>query len=150
MEQLTTTYTVKMERGDIWRFKYNLNGVLIYFNVLEGDLSEKQIQFLYLKGLFPWKEDHVKGWSKLYKTITVEVGEPDFSFENLWNLYDHKAKKFEAQKAFNKLKEADVIKCFMAIRGYNFYLAKKGTAKALLASFINQRYFEDDWYKAAA
>lgn len=150
MEQLTTTYTVKMQNGDIWQFKYNLNGILIYFNVLEGDLSEKQILFLYLKGLFPYKEEHIKTWPKLYKHITIEVGEPDFSFENLWNLYEHKAKKFSAQTAFNKLKPADVIKCFMAIKGYNFYLSKKGTSKALLASFINQRYFEDDWYKAAA
>ena len=44
---LTTTYTVKMQNGSVWVFKYNLNGILVYFNVLEGELSEKQQDFLY-------------------------------------------------------------------------------------------------------
>ena len=145
---LTTTYTVKMQNGSVWVFKYNLNGILVFFNVLEGELSEKQQNFLYPQGNFPWKESQIKEWNKLYKTTIIEVGERDISFEALWNLYNHKVKKFEAEKAFKKLKEQDVILCFLSIPGYNKYLQKKGTAKAHLSSFINQRYFEDDWSKA--
>lgn len=148
MEQLTTTYTVKIERGDIWVFKYNLNGVLIHFNVLEGDLTEKHANWLYIQGKFPYEEKHIKDWKAKLKQLTIEVGEPDFSFDSLWNLYDNKVKKFESEKAFKKLKQADIVKCFLSIPGYKKYLQKKGTAKALLSSFINQRYFEDDWAKA--
>lgn len=145
---LETTYTVKIRSGEIWQFKYNLNGVLIFFNVMEGDLNEKQEKFLYQNGKFPFKEIHLKDWEKLYPPTKVEILPPDFSFEALWNLYDNKVKKFEAEKSFKKLKEADVIKCFMAIKGYNTYLAKKGIAKAHLSTFINQRYYEDEWQKA--
>lgn len=145
---LITTYTVKMENGDIWQFKYNLKGVLVFFNVLEGDLSDKQEQFLYVNGKFPWKEEHIKGWIKRYKTIQLEVGEPDLSFKAVWNLYDNKVSKFDAEKAFNKLKDSDKIKCFLAIPGYKKYLAKKGTGTAHLATFIHRQYYNDDWSNA--
>jgi hypothetical protein len=145
---LTTTYTVKMQNGSVWVFKYNLNGILVYFNVLEGELSESQQNFLYPQGNFPWRELHIKEWSKRFKTTIVEVGERDISFEALWNLYNHKVKRVEAEKQFKKLKEQEILLCFLSISGYNKYLQKKGTAKAHLSTFINQRYFEDDWSKA--
>jgi hypothetical protein len=145
---LITTYTVKMENGDIWQFKYNLKGVLVFFNVMEGDLSDKQELFLYINGKFPWKEDQIKDWPKKYKTIKLEVGEPDLSFKALWNLYDNKVSKFDAEKAFNKLSDADKIKCFLAIPGYKKYLAKKGTGTAHLATFIHRQYYNDEWSKA--
>ncbi|MDN3671671.1 hypothetical protein QWY99_01145 [Flavobacterium branchiarum] len=146
---LIKTYTVKMENGDIWQFKYNLKGVLVFFNVMEGDLSDKQEQFLYVNGKFPWKEDYIKEWTKKYKSIKLEVGEPDLSFKALWNLYDNKVSKFDAEKAFKKLSDADKIKCFLAIPGYKKYLAKKGTGTAHLATFINRQYYNDEWSKAA-
>lgn len=146
---LIKTYTVKMENGDIWQFKYNLKGVLVFFNVMEGDLSDKQEQFLYVNGKFPWKEDSIKEWTKKYKSIKLEVGEPDLSFKALWNLYDNKVSKFDAEKAFKKLSDADKIKCFLAIPGYKKYLAKKGTGTAHLATFINRQYYNDEWSKAA-
>jgi hypothetical protein len=146
---LIKTYTVKMENGDIWQFKYNLKGVLVFFDVMEGDLTDKQERFLYVNGKFPWKEDHIKDWSKKYKTIKLEVGEPDLSFKALWNLYDNKVSKFDAEKAFKKLSDADKIKCFLAIPGYKKYLAKKGTGTAHLATFIHRQYYNDEWSKAA-
>lgn len=145
---LTTTYTVKMQNGSVWVFKYNLNGILVYFDVLEGELSQNQQDFLYPQGNFPWKELQIKEWSKRFKTAIIEVGERDVSFEALWNLYKEKVKRVQAEKAFNKLKEQDVILCFLSIPGYNKYLQKKGISKAHLSTFINQRYFEDDWSKA--
>ncbi|SDX10747.1 hypothetical protein [Flavobacterium degerlachei] len=148
MEQLTTTYTVKIESGGIWQFKYNLNGVLIHFNVMEGELSTAHSDWLYKKGKFPYLEDHIKDWKKKLKQLTIEVGEPDFSFEALWDFYGNKVSKFDAQKSFNKLSQADKIKCFLATPGYKKYLAKKQTGTAHLATFINRQYYHDDWVKA--
>lgn len=85
---------------------------------------------------------------KYTKVFEVEKSPPDLSFESLWNLYDYKVKKFEAEKAFAKLKLSDIIKCFLAVPGYDKYLQNKGVAKAHLSSFINKRYFEDQWNKA--
>ncbi|NDP26438.1 MAG: hypothetical protein GZ087_03285 [Flavobacterium sp.] len=148
MEQLTTTYTVKIECGDIWQFKYNLNGVLIHFNVLAGDLNERHSDWLYIKGKFPYLESHIKKWQKDLKQLTIEVGEADFSFESLWNLYGNKVSRFDAEKTFKKLTTADQIKCFLAVPGYKKYVARKQIATAHLATFINRQYYNDDWSKA--
>jgi hypothetical protein len=141
---LETTYTVKMQSGSIWQFKYNLKSILIYFNVMEGDLSEKQEKFLYINGKFPWKEAHIKEWTKLYKTATVEVGEPDLSFENFWKRYDLKVKKEASEKAWNKLSDADKIKCFLRLKKYNQNLARTNQAKAHLVTWINQKRYNDE------
>lgn len=50
------------------------------------------------------KEDHIKAWSKLFKTATVEVGKPDLSFTTFWKIYPQNplSKKKLALERFNK------------------------------------------------
>lgn len=142
---LEKTYTVKMQSGDIWQFKYNLNGVLIFFSVLEGSLSEKQQEWLYLEGRFPWKEDHIKVWPQQFKTATVEVGEPDLSFQTFWKMYPYNAlsKKKIAQERWNKLKESDRIKLLMKIPEYVKLKNKENTSFPYAEVFINQRWWDN-------
>lgn len=146
---METVYTVRSKNSqNIWEFKYDLNGFLISYNVLEGTLSEKQFHWLHQLGNFPVTEQKINEWQKKLKVnFEIDVGEPDLSFDAIWELYNYKYKKFEAEKRWNKLSKADKLKCFKSIKGYDAYLARKGTAKALLATFINQRYFDDDWSK---
>lgn len=148
MQQLIT-YTVKSKNSaNVWVFKYHLNGTLAMFEVLDGLLSEKQINWLFRLGHFPYIEDQMKEWQKkLKENFDISVGTPDLSFDALWNAFDNKVKRVAAEKAFSKLKEADVIRCFLSIPGYNKYLARKGTAKAMLSSYINGGYYVDDWGK---
>lgn len=143
------TYTVKIEAGDIWQFKYNLNEYLIGFNVLEGEISQAHSDWLFKKGKFPYLEEQIKDWQKKLKQLTIEVLEPDISFEALWDLYGNKVSRFDAQKAFKKLSQADQIKCFLSVPGYKKYVFKKGIGTAHLATFINRQYYNDDWLKAA-
>lgn len=159
MKEQCTTYIIKSKlNGYIWRFKYHLNGAFISFEILEGQLTAKQVLWLFggknakdefQEAKFPILEKTIKVWEQKLKDnfeITIEL--PDLTFEGLWNLYGNKVKKFESEKAFNKLKEADRIKYFLATPGYLKYLQKKTTAPAHLSTFINKRYFEDDWTKA--
>jgi hypothetical protein len=148
MEQLTT-YTVKSKNSDnVWIFKYTLNGILQEFKILEGLLSENQIIWFFFKGKFPYKEAEIKEWiGKLKANFEITIGTPDLSFETLWNLYNYKVKRHEAEKCFNKLKEADVIKLFLQVPKYNKYMTKKTHDKAHLSTFINKRMFEDDYSK---
>ena len=141
---LIRTYTVKMQSGAIWQFKYNLNGVLIYFNVFDGELTETQQKFLYLDGKFPWKELMVKGWTKLFKTATVEVGEPDLSFNAFWKAYPYNplSKKKIATERFNKLTEAERIKIFLKLPLYIKEKTKQNTAFPYAEVFINQRWWD--------
>ncbi|MFK7033171.1 hypothetical protein [Flavobacterium oreochromis] len=144
MEQLTTIYSVKMSSGEIWQFKYNLKGVLIAFKALDGELSEKQEEFLYLKGKFPWKESHIKNWKSEYKHVQIEVGEPNIEFEVFWKLYPYNAlsKKKIARDKWEKLKESEKIKLLMNLPEYKKLKAKEGTAFPYAEVFINQRWWD--------
>lgn len=141
---LTKTYTVKIRSGEIWQFKYNLKGVLIHFNVMEGDLTEKQEKFLYQNGKFPWKEIHLKDWETLYAPTKVEILEPDLSFDNFWKRYDLKVKKEASEKAWNKLSDQDRIKCHLRLKRYNQNLVRTGQAKAHLVTWLNQKRYNDE------
>lgn len=146
MEQLTT-YTIKSRNSpNVWQFKYHLNGNLAEFKILEGNLTEVQVQWLRDKGYFPFYEAEVKEWqSKLKANFEITIGEPDLSFEALWLMYDHKVSKADAIKSFKKLKEGEVIQCFMAVPKYLDWLKRNpGIGKLHLATFINKRRFEDE------
>lgn len=147
MEQLTT-YTVKSkEHGFIWLFKYRLNGALKSFEIVEGELSLTQRKWLFAQANFPVLESYMKAvWIKeLKKNFEVSIGLPKLDFDAFWEAYDYKVKKVAAQKAWKKLSEANRIKAFMAIEGYNKHLQRKNVAKAHPATYLNQCYFEDEW-----
>ena len=152
MEQFTTYRAKGKEIGLVFLFKYDLKGNLKLFEIAEGELNAQQMKWLFASANFPADESIMRSiWmkdKKYLKVFEIEKSVANLSFEALWNLYDNKVKKFESEKSFKKLKEADIIKCFLSIPGYNKYLQRKGVAKAHLSTFINQRYFEDDWSKA--
>ncbi|EMY3483779.1 hypothetical protein FPG87_12485 [Flavobacterium psychrophilum] len=143
--ELLKTYTVKVGNGDIWQFKYNLNGVLVFFNVMEGDLSEKQEQFLYVQGKFPWKETQIKEWSNLYKTIKVEIGDRDLSFNAFWKTYPYNplSKKKIAQDRYEKLKEQEKIKILSKISEYVKLKNQQNSNFPYAEVFINQRWWDN-------
>ena len=85
---------------------------------------------------------------ELKANFEIVKAEPVLDFDNLWNLYGHKVAKWDAEKAYTKLKDADKIKCFLSIPGYKKYLSKTGIGVAHLATFINRQYYNDDWTKA--
>lgn len=148
-----TIYACKGKKeGRTLLFKYDLSGNLIAFEIHGNAITPKQIEWLYSQN-WPWTErvmkEHWMRDNEIKAAFEIKVSPPDLSFEALWNLYDHKVKRVEAEKNFWKLSEADVIKCFLAIPGYNSYLFKKRTAKAHLSTFINQKYYLDDWGKAS-
>ena len=149
--ELLTTYRAKGKTiGLEFLFKYDLNGNLKVFEIVDGELNDEQMGWLFSPN-FPATEQIIKTkWVKLdkYKKVFEITTSPAvISFEALWNLYDYKVKRFDAEKSFSKLKEHEVIKCFTSIPGYNKYLHRKQIAKAHLSTFINRRYFEDDFNK---
>ncbi len=149
MNQLKS-YTVKSKNSEnIWVFKYHLNGTLAGFEILDGTLNEEQITWLFFKGKFPYLQEHVERWrQKLKANFEVVIGEPDLSFEALWILYDYKVGRQDAEKAFTKISEADIIRCFQSVPAYKKHISFKKTSQAYLSRFINGGYFKDDWAKA--
>lgn len=148
MEQLTTYRAKGKEIGLVFLFKYDLKGNLKLFEVSEGELNEAQKGWLFSAN-FPASESVMKDiWmkdKKYTKVFEIEKGLADLSFEALWKLYDHKIAKFYAEKAFKRLKEEAVIKCFVSVPKYKKYLAHSKIAQAHLATYINGQYYENEY-----
>ncbi|MGG5507919.1 MULTISPECIES: hypothetical protein [unclassified Myroides] len=145
---MLTIYKVKgLEIGLEFVFKYDLKGVLRSFEKNQL-LNEAQKQWLYSKR-FPETEEILQtSWIQdpnMRKKFKVEKAPADLSFDALWELYGYKVSKQDAEKAFNKLSEIDVLKCFQSLKAYEDHLFAKKIAKAHLSRFINGRYFENEY-----
>ena len=148
MEQLTTYRAKGKTIGLEFLFKYDLNGNLKAFEIVDGELNGEQMNWLFSSN-FPGTENVITSkWMKLEKytkVFEVQVSPADISFEALWELYNYKISKFEAQKAFVKLKQTDVIKCFIDVPFYKKYLEKNPNIATLnLSTYINKRRFDDE------
>ncbi|WP_395075358.1 hypothetical protein [Flavobacterium sp.] len=148
MEQLTTYRAKGKTIGLVFLFKYDLNGILKLFEIEEGELTDDQMKWLY-SPKFPATESIILNtWMKHEKYINlfnVEVSPADLSFEALWELYDYKVSKLDGIKAFNKLKQGDVIKCFIEVPYYLKSLIKNpGIGKLHLSTYISKRRFDDE------
>ena len=172
MEQLTTYRAKGKSIGLVFLFKYNLNGNLKLFEIEEGELDEKQINWLYrgylpkdikdelpfttLKELnqhlmvrFPANEAMFKFlWlnnKDMLEKFEISDSPADLSFDALWNLYDHKVSRKESEANFNKLKQGEKIKCFIEVPYYLETLKKNpGIGKLHLSTYISKRRFEDE------
>ncbi|MDM1045892.1 hypothetical protein HX004_14125 [Myroides sp. 1354] len=146
---MITIYKVKgLSIGLEFVFKYDLNGVLVAFEKNKL-LNQAQVEWLYNGKIFPETEEKLhKVWIQdldMRKKFKIEKAPADLSFESLWNLYGYKVSRQDAEKAFNKLNQIEVLKCFQALKAYEDYLARTKIAKAHLSRYINGRYFENEY-----
>lgn len=148
MEQLTTYRAKGKEIGLVFLFKYDLKGNLKAFEISEGELTTIQQDWLFNVEHFPSNEIKMQYWAKsksFTKIFDVELSPADLSFNALWNLYDYKESRKDAENQFKKLKEADIIKCFVQIPKYKKKIALTGIAQALLATWLNKQRFNDEY-----
>lgn len=145
-----TTYIVKGKNtSTVWEFKYHLNGVFASFEILEGELTFKQKRWLFDFNRFPYSENAIQSWKSI-NNFQIEVGDPDLSFDSFWKTYGYKVgKKAQTENIWDKMSKSDKIKCLLAIPSYNRYLSRKpGMEKAYPSTYLNQRYYENE-YKSA-
>lgn len=155
MEQLTVYRVQGKTIGLVFLFKYDLNGFIRTWDVCEGELNQQQSFWLFAVSegqtiaRFPWNENEFKVRWLNNATITekfdISIRPAIITFEALWELYDYKISKKEAMTAFKKLKEAEIIQCFIEVPYYLQYLKlNPGIGKLHLATYINKRRFEDE------
>ncbi len=149
MEQLTTYRAKGKTIGLVFLFKYDLNGHLREFKIEEGDLNGEQMKWLFAGANFPANESIIRSvWmkEKAYKDkFDVEKFVADITFEAFWKLWDLKVKREHSEKAWNKLKESEQIKCFLNYKKYQDHLLKTGQAKAHLVTWLNGKRFNDEY-----
>lgn len=136
--------------GITMEFKYDLNGLLLQFKMLEGELNLRQEAWLF-SGKFPYREVKMQNL-KTEKYFEVQENEPDLSFDTFWDAYNYKlGKKVQVENTWKRLSIADKKAALAGIRSYDNYLARNNgrVAKAYPSSYLTQRYWEND-YKSAA
>ncbi|MFK7060929.1 hypothetical protein V3Q90_12475 [Flavobacterium oreochromis] len=168
MEQLTTYRAKGKEIGIEILFKYRLNGSLKGFEIEEGELNHDQKKWLFtgylpkgtysadakelltqLKLVFPADEESIKNsWmkeAKYLKYFDIEVSPADTSFDALWQIYDYKLGKQDAERAFKKLKQGEIIEIFLDVPKYkNWLKANPKIAQLYLATYINAKRYQDE------
>lgn len=148
MNQLTTYRAKGKAIGLVFLFKYDLNGNLKLFEISEGELTETQQNWLFNPEHFPSNEVKMKYWQKnksFTKIFDVEQSPANLTFEALWELYGYKESRKDAETQFKKLKEADVIKCFIQVPKYKKKIATSGIAQAMLSTWLNKQRFNDEY-----
>lgn len=149
MEQLTIYRAKGRELGLVFLFKYDLKGNLREFKVEEGELNGGQMKWLFAQANFPANESIMRSiWmleTKFRAVFKVEKFTADISFEAFWKLWDLKVKKELSEKAWNKLTEADKIKCFLNFKNYQAHLNHTRQAKAHLVTWLNQKRYNDEY-----
>ena len=129
-------------------FKYHLNGLLASFELKEGcELDDKQINWLFSRH-FPYKETQLSHFRAI-ENFRITEGEFDLSFEAFWKAYDRKLKRMMSEKAWNKLTTSEKMNAIAGIRHYDGYLARKrNMEKAHPSTYLNQKYWLDNWGSA--
>lgn len=149
MNQQLTTYRAKGKTiGLEFLFKYDLNGNLKVFEIVEGELDERQRAWLF-SNRFPVVENTMRTfWMKspdYKKHFDVSVSPADLSFEAFWNLYDYKVDKIQTIKYFKRLSEPHLIKLFLSIPEYKKFCVRKKIAMRYPSTYITQQSFLDDY-----
>lgn len=130
-------------------FKYHLEGHLFSFELLEGKLLEKQVEWFFKTGNFPYYESEIKAWlkGKMRRHFEIEVGEPNLSFDAFWELYGHKTRKSETKQYWDKkMNNAERVKAFMGLKKYNNHLQiNDWKNKVDPIRFLKHRRYEDEY-----
>lgn len=146
---MITTYRAKGKKiGLVMLFNYDLKGNLKAFSIDEGVLDPTQQNWLFDIRHFPSNEDKMKFWASspdFLNKFDVQIIPADLSFENAWNIYNYKMSKKDAEKAYVKMTTSEKIDFFISLPKYEGFLKKSKTAKAYLATYINGRYFENEY-----
>ncbi|MCF8339210.1 MAG: hypothetical protein K9I74_14630 [Bacteroidales bacterium] len=127
-------------------FTYNENGLLIAFEIREGDITLEQLRFI--RKYLPLKEKELDVWASALKgKVEIDEVPEDLSFDRFWNEYNYKVgNKQRAEKPWNKLGDAEKLKVLKSIPKYEYWLAThQGIAKAHATTYLNQRRWENEF-----
>jgi len=143
---LTTYIITGTNTNIIWQFKYRLDGLLYEFKLMQGDLDAKQINWLFIKGNFPYQEKQIKAWTAI-KNFKIEVGQPDLSFDNFWNTYNNKVgKRKMAENTWNRMSKADQLNVFINLPKYKNYLKYYPNQQMMYpTTYLNQEAYKNEW-----
>jgi hypothetical protein len=126
------------------QFEYDKAGLMLFYSVLDAELSELQLVGLLKK--IPVEERDLQ---KLNETgyFTVKNLSEDLSFESFWQLYEKKIHPHRCEPLWKKMSDVKRLAAIKAIGGYNYYLGRTGVGKAGPENYLKKEYWKTDWSK---
>lgn len=148
MEALTTYMITGKKIGFIWEFKYDLNGHLREFKILEGKLSGNQMKWLFQGSNFPASEMLMKSlWinnKEINSLIEFSIGEPDITFDLFMKNYPKGGKRKRAEILWNKLSKVKKIKAIRDLPKYMNICKIDNRPFCLPDTYLSQERWTDE------
>ena len=129
-------------------FKYDLDGNL---RVMENNMNTKdELIIKFFATHVPFRETWL---IKLYHLVKeelklklhVQILDADLSFASFWDSYNLKKGKLDAEKAWDKLNDAERILIFKSLPKYAFYLqTHKNQDKIWAERYIKKKRYLDE------
>jgi hypothetical protein len=135
----STNFTGQVE------YKFSDDSYLISFKYEANMTDQQRVQLLKLMPLT------VRGFEDLVaagKTLKVEEVQQSLDFDAFWNAYDKKINRKRCQPLWDKLSNADKLRCLHSIPPYKRYLHRTNfRAQKDPDGYLRDRLFETEWKK---
>jgi hypothetical protein len=124
-------------------FEYDASGILVYYELKPGNFVHEHYSYFFSK--FPIQEIHIKNWLAVKaQNVTIKLIPEDLSFENFYELYNHKyGKKVKSKSIWEALPTTEKAKALAYIQRYNQFLSGTGTAKKYPETYLNQQIWNN-------
>lgn len=123
---------------------YGLDNKLLFIDFMKCDLTEEQIEFFKSKLSVVYSDKFMEPFGNAKLTV-MEQGYK-VTFDQFWSRYNHKINRIRAEKAWNKLSEADHVNAFFKYPLYERHLALyPWKTKANPETYLKDRYWESEW-----
>jgi hypothetical protein len=126
------------------QFNYDNEGLLVFYSVLDADLTKTQLVTLLKK--LPREEWDLAALNET-KYFTIKKLDEDLSFENFWAQYDKKIHPNRCEPLWKKLSEVKRLAALKSIGAYDAYLRRTGVAKCNPQNYIIREYWKTNWSK---
>jgi hypothetical protein len=125
-------------------FKYDLNGLLIAFEI-SAVISSGQRDWFF-KNLPLNESDLIVSWAKSSKTLRITEVPIDLSFDAFYNKYSYKVgDKKKCIKLWSGLSDEIRTKALMVVPKYFRWLEATGTAKVYPERYLSKEYYNNDY-----
>lgn len=145
MEQFRT-FSIKSRKGlGTWFFRFNLDGSLYSYTILQGTLNKEQAVWLFKGGRFPIHIQDMEYFKQSFsRHFLIEETVPKMDFKYFWETYGKKALKKQAFDFWKKMTEVDRILAITGIKKYREYCEKKKQDLQDPIRYLRNRRYEDE------
>jgi hypothetical protein len=123
---------------------YGIDDKLLYIDFMKCELSDEQVK--YFKEKLPVYYSDNFGGSFGTSNLTVIKEGFKVSFDQFWTRYNLKRHRIRAEKAWNKLSEADQVSAYFKLGQYERFLSLNSwRSKVEPERYLKDRFWESEW-----